>query len=106
MGPMHLVAGHQPTCSQDLVTQVAFCRPLPLQAATVHPFFRRRLGQDPIPYDHPPLAPILKDMCRAVLFQERIPEIAHQIAGKTLAVADSSRRLTSKCVAIRGSCST
>ncbi len=96
MGQMHLVASHQPTCFQDLVTQVAIFRPGPLQAGMVHPFIRRRLGQEPVTYDHPLLEPILRDTCGVVLFQEQILEIAHQFAGMTLEEADGFRRLMSK----------
>ncbi len=96
MGQMHLVASHQPTCFQDLVTQVAIFRPGPLQAGMVHPFIRRRLGQEPVTYDHALLEPILKDTCGVVLFQEQILEIAHQFAGMTLEESDGFRRLMSK----------
>ena len=96
MGQMHLVASHQPEVFQDLVTQVAIFRPGPLQAGMVHPFIRRRLGQEPVTYDHPLLEPILRDTCGVVLFQEQILEIAHQFAGMTLEEADGFRRLMSK----------
>ena len=96
MGQMHLVASHQPESFQDLVTQVAIFRPGPLQSGMVHPFIRRRRGDEPVTYDHPILEPILKDTYGVVLFQEQILEIAHQFAGMTLEEADVFRRLMSK----------
>ena len=96
MGQMHLVASHQPHCFQDLVTQVAIFRPGPLQADMVHPFIRRRRGEEVVVYDHPLLEPILKDTHGVVLFQEQILEIAHSFAGMSLEEADGFRRLMSK----------
>ena len=96
MGQMHLVASHQPECFQDLVTQVAIFRPGPLQSGMVHPFIRRRRGDEPVTYDHPILESILKDTYGVVLFQEQILEIAHQFAGMSLEEADVFRRLMSK----------
>ena len=96
MGQMHLVASHQPECFQDLVTQVAIFRPGPLQSGMVHPFIRRRRGDEPVTYDHPILEPILKDTHGVILFQEQILEIAHQFAGMSLEEADIFRRLMSK----------
>ncbi len=96
MGQMHLVASHQPRCFQDLVTQVAIFRPGPLQADMVHPFIRRRRGEEVVVYDHPLLEPILKDTHGVVLFQEQILEIAHSFAGMSLEEADGFRRLMSK----------
>lgn len=96
MGQMHLVAGHQPYSFQDLVTQVAIFRPGPLQADMVHPFIRRRRGEEAVVYDHPLLEPILRDTYGVVLFQEQILEIAHRFAGMSLEEADGFRRLMSK----------
>ena len=62
----------------------------------VHPFIRRRRGDEPVTYDHPLLEPILKDTYGVVLFQEQILEIAHQFAGMSLEEADIFRRLMSK----------
>ena len=96
MGQMHLVASHQPRSFQDLVTQVAIFRPGPLQAGMVHPFIRRRRGEETVVYDHPLLEPILRDTYGVVLFQEQILEIAHSFAGMSLEEADGFRRLMSK----------
>src|SRR5690606_10991897 len=44
----------------DLVVQVALIRPGPIQAKFVHPYTRRRRGEEPVSYLHPALEPILK----------------------------------------------
>lgn len=100
MGQMHLVASHQPTEFADLISQVALFRPGPLQGGMVHPFIRRRQGQEAVRYDHPTLEPILHNTYGVILFQEQILEIAHRFAGMPLAAADDFRSTMSKCRSI------
>jgi len=95
-GQLHLLAQHQPEEFQDLITEVALFRPGPLQGNMVHPFIRRRRGQEPVTYDHPDLKPILKDTYGIILFQEQVLEIAHTFAGMSLSEADDFRALMSK----------
>lgn len=90
-GQHHLLARHQPEEFQDLITQVALFRPGPLQGNMVHPYVRRRRGQEPITYDHPSLEPILKDTYGIILFQEQLLEVAHRFAGMDLEEADRFR---------------
>ena len=42
----------------DLVVEVALIRPGPIQGGSVHPYIRRRNGQEPITYLHPLLEPV------------------------------------------------
>ncbi len=95
-GQMHLISSHQPTCFEDLITEIALFRPGPLQGGMVHPFIRRRRGEEPVVYDHPDLEKILKDTYGVILFQEQILEIAHLFAGMSLAEADDFRAVMSK----------
>lgn len=95
-GQMHLLAQHQPECFDDLVTEVALFRPGPLQGGMVHPYIRRRRGQESVQYAHPLLEPILRDTLGIVLFQEQVLEIAHRVAGMSLDDADDFRSLISK----------
>jgi error-prone DNA polymerase len=95
-GQMHLLAQHQPSCFDDLVTEVALFRPGPLQGGMVNPYVKRRRGQEPVTYLHPDLEPILSDTLGIVLFQEQILEIAHHFAGMSLQEADDFRSLVSK----------
>lgn len=60
----------KPRCFADLVIEVALIRPGPLQGNMVHPFFRRRRGEEPVRYLHPMLAPILAETLGLVVFQE------------------------------------
>lgn len=95
-GQMHLLAQHQPSCFDDLITEVALFRPGPLQGNMVNPYVRRRRGQEPVTFLHPSLEPVLKDTMGIILFQEQILEIAHQVAGMSLDQADALRALISK----------
>jgi error-prone DNA polymerase len=95
-GQLHLLAQHQPETFRDLINEVALFRPGPLQGNMVHPFIRRRRGEEKVTFDHPDLEPILRDTYGIVLFQEQVLEIAHQFAGMSLAEADDFRALMSK----------
>jgi len=96
MGQMHLIARTQPRTFDDLITEIALFRPGPLQGNMVHPFVRRKNGQEPVRYDHPDLEPILRDTFGVILFQEQVLEIAHQFAGMSLEEADDFRALMTR----------
>ncbi|HET7520308.1 MAG TPA: PHP domain-containing protein, partial [Candidatus Limnocylindria bacterium] len=48
----------RPERFEDLVVQVAIIRPGPVQGNAVHPYLRRRAGQEPVTYAHDSLKPI------------------------------------------------
>lgn len=96
MGQMHLIARNQPQTFDDLVVQIALFRPGPLQGNMVHPYVRRRKGEEPPEYDHPDLEPLLRDTFGVILFQEQVLEIAHQFAGMSLQEADDFRALMTR----------
>src|SRR5690606_16817697 len=68
-GQLHLLAQNQPDDFNDLIAEIALFRPGPLQSGMVHPFVRRRRGQEPVSYMHPDLEPVLKDTYGVILFQ-------------------------------------
>ena len=76
----------------DLVVQVALIRPGPIQARFVHPYTRRRRGQEPVTYAHPLLEPILKRTQGIPIFQEQAMSIAMVLGGYSAAEADELRR--------------
>ena len=94
-GQHHLLAQHKPERFEDLIAQVALFRPGPLQGEMVHPFVRRRRGEEPVKYDHPSLKPVLEDTYGIILFQEQVLEVAHRFAGMSLEEADDFRDLIS-----------
>jgi DNA polymerase-3 subunit alpha len=58
-------------------------------------FVRRHLGQEPVVHLHPALAPLLDETHGVILYQEQVLQIAHELAGLSLADADLLRRAMS-----------
>jgi error-prone DNA polymerase len=76
----------------DLVVEVAIVRPGPIQGGMVHPYLRRRSGEEAIEMPHPSLAPILERTLGVPLFQEQVMQLAITGAGYTGGEADQLRR--------------
>jgi error-prone DNA polymerase len=76
----------------DLVVEVAIVRPGPIQGGMVHPYLRRRSGQEAVTIPHPALAPILERTLGVPLFQEQVMQISIAGAGYTGGEADQLRR--------------
>ena len=82
----------RPKCFYDLVIEVAIVRPGPIQGDMVHPYLRRRNGEEPIDYPSKELEEILGRTLGVPLFQEQAMKIAIVAAGFTPAEADELRR--------------
>jgi len=82
----------QPRRFYDLVIEVAIVRPGPIQGGMVHPYLRRRMGEEPAESPHPILNPILDRTLGVPLFQEQVMQIAIVGAGYTGGEADRLRR--------------
>jgi error-prone DNA polymerase len=82
----------RPRCFYDLVIEVALIRPGPIQGDMVHPYLRRRRGEEPVTYLDPRLEPLLKRTLGVPLFQEQGMKVAIVLAGFTPAQADNMRR--------------
>ncbi len=76
----------------DLVVEVAIIRPGPIQGDMVHPYLRRRNGEEPVTYLHPSLEPILKRTLGVPLFQEQGMQVAIVAAGFSPGQADILRK--------------
>jgi error-prone DNA polymerase len=76
----------------DLVIEVAIVRPGPIQGDMVHPYLRRRNGEEPVEFPSKELEDILGRTLGVPLFQEQAMEIAIVAAGFTPAEADGLRR--------------
>jgi error-prone DNA polymerase len=76
----------------DLVVEVALIRPGPIQGGSVHPYIRRRNGQEPITYLHPLLENSLGKTLGIPLFQEQLMQMAIDVAGFTASEADQLRQ--------------
>jgi len=76
----------------DLVIEVAIVRPGPIQGDMVHPYLRRRNGEEYVEYPSEELREVLGKTLGVPLFQEQAMKIAIVAAGFTPAEADKLRR--------------
>ena len=76
----------------DLVVEVALIRPGPIQGGSVHPYIRRRNGQEEVTYLHPLLENSLAKTLGVPLFQEQLMQMAIDVAGFTPAESDELRQ--------------
>jgi len=89
---MAMLPRMKPRRFYDLVIEVAIVRPGPIQGGMVHPYLRRRNGQEAPKMPHPSLQPILDRTLGVPLFQEQVMQIAIVGAGYTAGEADELRR--------------
>ena len=82
----------RPRCFYDLVVEVALIRPGPIQGGSVHPYIRRRKGEEPVTFLHPLLEPALTKTLGVPLFQEQLMQMAIDVAGFTPSEADQLRQ--------------
>lgn len=82
----------RPERFEDLVVQVAIIRPGPVQGNAVHPYLRRRAGQEEVVYLHDSLKPILEDTLGVILYQEQVMQVAIDICGYSPLEADIFRK--------------
>jgi len=89
---MSMLPRLRPKCFYDLVIEVAIVRPGPIQGDMVHPYLRRRNGEEPVEFPSKELEEILGRTLGVPLFQEQAMKIAIVAAGFTPSEADELRR--------------
>jgi len=89
---MSMLPRLKPRCFYDLVIEVAIVRPGPIQGGMVHPYLRRRSGEEPVSYAHDALVPILERTLGVPLFQEQVMAMAVAVGGFSAGKADRLRR--------------
>jgi error-prone DNA polymerase len=89
---MSMLPRLRPEKYYDLVIQIAIVRPGPIQGGMVHPYLRRRSGQEPESYPSPEVEKVLKRTLGVTIFQEQVMQIAMVAAGFTAGEADQLRR--------------
>ncbi|MHB1853684.1 MAG: error-prone DNA polymerase [Acidimicrobiales bacterium] len=82
----------KPRTFYDLVVEVALIRPGPIQGGSVHPYIRRRNGQEKVTYLHPLLERSLAKTLGVPLFQEQLMQMAIDVAGFSASEADQLRQ--------------
>ena len=89
---MSLLPRLKPENFYDLVIEVALMRPGPIVGQMVHPYLRRRRGEEPIDIPHPKLEPILRRTLGVPIFQEQVMKMAVTLADFSPGEADQLRR--------------
>ncbi|NQT36969.1 MAG: error-prone DNA polymerase, partial [Planctomycetes bacterium] len=89
---MSMLPRLRPRCFYDLVIEVAIVRPGPIQGNMVHPYLRRRNGDEPVAYPNDAIRRVLEKTLGVPLFQEQAMRLAVVAAGFTPGEADQLRR--------------
>jgi error-prone DNA polymerase len=82
----------KPRCYYDLVIEVAIIRPGPIQGDMVHPYLRRRSGEEAVEYPSEEVREVLQRTLGVPIFQEQVMQLAVVAAGFTPGEADRLRR--------------
>ena len=89
---MSMLPRLKPRCFYDLVIEVAIVRPGPIQGDMVHPYLRRRRGEEPVTFPDDRIRSVLNKTLGVPLFQEQAMKLAVVAAGFTPGEADQLRR--------------
>ena len=89
---MSMLPRLKPRCFYDLVIEVAIVRPGPIQGNMVHPYLRRRNGEEKVTYPSDEVRQVLEKTLGVPLFQEQAMRLAVVAAGFTPGEADQLRR--------------
>ncbi|HKU45927.1 MAG TPA: error-prone DNA polymerase, partial [Burkholderiales bacterium] len=89
---MSMLPRLRPKSFYDLVIEVAIVRPGPIQGGMVHPYLRRRRGEEPITYPSKAVEAVLGRTLGVPIFQEQVMQLAMVAAGFTPGEADRLRR--------------
>jgi error-prone DNA polymerase len=89
---MSMLPRLKPKCFYDLVIEVAIVRPGPIQGGMVHPYLKRRNGQEKVVYPSAAVEKVLERTLGVSIFQEQVMQLAVIAAGFTPGEADSLRR--------------
>ena len=84
----------RPTELEDIIAMVALYRPGPMDL--IPSYIKRKHGEEKIEYLHQQLEPILKNTYGIGVYQEQMMRIAQNLAGFTLAEADTLRKAIGK----------
>ncbi len=82
----------KPRCYYDLVIEVAIIRPGPIQGDMVHPYLRRRNGEEAVDYPSDEVKGVLQRTLGVPIFQEQVMQLAIVAAGFSAGEADRLRR--------------
>jgi len=84
----------KPTELEDIIVMISLYRPGPMEL--IPSYIKRKFGKEKITYLHPKLEPILKSTYGIGVYQEQMMRIARDLAGFSLAEADTLRKAIGK----------
>ncbi len=84
----------KPTELEDIIAMVALYRPGPMEL--IPSYINRKYGKEAVSYQHPKLEPIMKKTYGIGIYQEQMMRIASDLAGYSLAEADTLRKAIGK----------
>lgn len=89
---MSMLPRLRPRTFYDLVIEIAIIRPGPIQGGMIHPYLRRRNGEDPVVFPDDRLRPILARTLGIPIFQEQVMRIAIAVGDFSAGEANELRR--------------
>ena len=89
---MSMLPRLKPACFYDLVIEVAIVRPGPIQGNMVHPYLKRRNGEETVTYANEAVKSVLGRTLGIPIFQEQVIKLAVVAAGFSPGEADQLRR--------------
>jgi error-prone DNA polymerase len=89
---MSMLPRLRPQQFYDLVIEVAIVRPGPIEGGMVHPYLRRRSGEEPVDYPSAEVKQALERTLGVPIFQEQVMQLAVLAADFTPGEADQLRR--------------
>ncbi|MPW37161.1 error-prone DNA polymerase [Vibrio sp. B1Z05] len=89
---MSMLPRLKPRCYYDLVIQIAIVRPGPIQGDMIHPYLKRRNGEQAISYPSKEVESVLSRTLGVPIFQEQVIKLAMVAAGFSGGEADQLRR--------------
>ena len=93
-GMRHYLKELRPSELEDVIAMIALYRPGPMEL--IPHYIKRKFKQEPITYLHPKLEPILANTYGVGVYQEQMMRIARDLAGFSLAEADTLRKAIGK----------
>ena len=82
----------KPSNFNDLIVSISLIRPGPVQGNMVHPYLRRRAGEEQVQYPHPLLEAALEETLGVILFQETVIKASRDLSGFTAGQGEELRR--------------
>ena len=89
---MSMLPRLKPASYYDLVIQIAIVRPGPIQGDMVHPYLKRRNGEEAVEYPSEAVKDVLERTLGVPIFQEQVIKLAMVAAGFSGGEADRLRR--------------